>query len=505
MLDLPLPGQLVAGKYLAQEELGRGGMGLVMAARHLSLDRPVALKFLLCADVDELSLDRFLREARAAAQIESEHVARVMDAARLDSGMPYIVMERLKGMNLKALLAREGQLPPSVAIDYMLQACDAVAEAHARGIVHRDLKPSNLFLCDRADGVRVVKVLDFGISKMRRDAGVDGAETTSAEVILGSPQYMAPEQIRSAKYADARSDIWSLGCILYELLAGRPAYRAETLPGLLASIVADEPRPLSAIRADVPASLAAVVRRCLAKDPERRFQSVGQLARGLAPLAPSRAALVGRISRVLQERAHVPSAAPDAAKRLAARWTGFAPDLGLGRNWGLAVVLGGAAVLAATLLSLRQGPPDPLGPAAPVPAASALGTSDVANVRTARPELAAEAASAPERSRAQPLDVASVSRAPLAAGPSRAPAPPRRTASQAALAPAARVEAVGSPEPRALEPVPAPAKPGDVSAEPAAAEVSPPTRPAPAPPLDTSGAASPARPRDPLDVFSDPR
>jgi eukaryotic-like serine/threonine-protein kinase len=297
-------GQLIAGKYRVEKMLGRGGMGVVMAALHEQLNQRVALKFLTDdAYQQPEAVTRFLREARAAVQIQSEHVARVMDVGTLDSGAPYMVMEYLRGLDLKEVSTRRGPLPVSEAVDFLLQACDAVAEAHSLGIVHRDLKPSNLFLTERPDGTPMVKVLDFGISKAlhgSRGGDTSQHQMTASAAIMGSPQYMSPEQIRSSKNVDARADVWALGTILHELISGTPTYVADTVPGLLAMIVADSPPPLTASRPDAPAEIEAAIFRCLEKDRDRRFANVAELARSIERFAsPESRPLVRRIARVL--------------------------------------------------------------------------------------------------------------------------------------------------------------------------------------------------------------
>jgi serine/threonine-protein kinase len=297
-------GQLIAGKYRIEQMLGRGGMGVVMAALHEHLNQRVALKFLTDdAYQQPEAVARFLREARSAVQIQSEHVARVMDVGTLESGAPYMVMEHLRGLDLKEVINRRGQLPITEAVDFLLQACDAVAEAHSLGIVHRDLKPSNLFLTERPDGTPLVKVLDFGISKALNSGNIGETskhQMTASAAIMGSPQYMSPEQIRSSKNVDARADVWALGTILHELLAGSPAYVADTVPGLLAMIVADAPPPVTQSRPDTPAELEDAILRCLEKDRDRRFGSVAELARALERFAsPETRPLVRRIGRVL--------------------------------------------------------------------------------------------------------------------------------------------------------------------------------------------------------------
>jgi serine/threonine-protein kinase len=279
-------GQLIAGKYRVEQALGQGGMGVVVAAFHEQLKQRVALKFLTEQRHQQPdAVTRFVREARAAAQIQSEHVVRVMDVGTLEDGSPYMVMEYLSGRDLDRVCMQRGQLPVSEAVDYVLQACDAVAEAHSLGIVHRDLKPANLFLTKRADGSPLVKVLDFGVSKALHRVENDAQHMTSSTAMMGSPQYMSPEQIRSSKHVDARSDIWALGAILHQLLAGKAPFSADTMPSLLARIVTEPPAPLSTLNTAVPSEIEAIVLRCLEKERERRFASVAQLVRALEPFA----------------------------------------------------------------------------------------------------------------------------------------------------------------------------------------------------------------------------
>jgi eukaryotic-like serine/threonine-protein kinase len=286
---LPQQGDLIAGKYLVEEVLGQGGMGVVVAARHIALRQRVAVKFLLPAGLRlPGARERFLREAQAAAALQSEHVARVLDVGTLETGAPYLVMEYLSGTDLSCLLKSRGSLPIVEAVDLVLQACEAIGEAHALGIVHRDLKPQNLFVVMRG-GARFIKVLDFGLSKMPPTAS-NGPEVslTATDLVVGSPQYMSPEHIRSLKHVDARSDIWALGVILYQLVTGRRPFLGDSMIAICASIAADTPRPPSTYRRDVPASLDALVQHCLEKDPARRIQTVAELVQGLSPFTWAR-------------------------------------------------------------------------------------------------------------------------------------------------------------------------------------------------------------------------
>jgi serine/threonine-protein kinase len=276
---------LAGGKYRVDRVLGVGGMGAVLGAIHVELGQRVAIKVLLPGSTrDSDAVPRFLSEARAAARIQSEHVVRTFDIDRLPSGAPYIVMEQLDGESLGDLAARAWPLAVPEALALFLQACLGVAEAHARGIVHRDLKPSNLFVTRRSDGTPLVKVLDFGIVKaLHPDERFVRAETTTAS-IMGTPQYMSPEQIRSSRSVDRRTDVWSLGVVLFEILAGTRPFDGATASEICAQIAADPPIPLRVCRPDLPAELDAVVLRCLAKERGRRFQSIGELAKAILPL-----------------------------------------------------------------------------------------------------------------------------------------------------------------------------------------------------------------------------
>jgi serine/threonine-protein kinase len=354
------PGELLAGKYRIERILGRGGMGVVVSAIHEALDERVALKFLLPDALESReAVERFLREARAAVKIRSEHVARVTDVGTLASGSPYMVMEYLDGVDLARYVENTGPLPVQEAVEYVLQACEALAEAHALGIVHRDLKPANLFRTVRPDGTPAIKLLDFGISKIT----APDASITRTSSMMGSPLYMAPEQMTSAKNVDARADVWAIGIILHELLAGEVPFGGETIPELCAKILTEPPRPIRALRAEVSPELERVILRCLNKDREQRYRSVAELAVELRPFAPERALLsIERVSRVLgvSRVAAEPLAAPaqtSAETDTQAAWGETAtpapplerPRRGLLLAGAAAVVLGGvAAVLLLT-------------------------------------------------------------------------------------------------------------------------------------------------------------
>lgn len=276
------PGAVLCGKYRIEQLLGKGGMGLVARARHLELGQPVAIKVLLAEVLkNEGMVKRFRREAQAMVQLKSEHVCRVFDIGVLDSGAPFMVMEYLEGKDLDVVLQEQGPLAPGFAVDLVLQACEALAEAHALGIVHRDIKPANCFLTHGPDGEPLLKVLDFGISKAS-GGGVAGVITTSL-TLIGSPVYMSPEQMRCSKDVDARADIWGLGVVLYELLSGRPPFHGDNFAALCLAVTTMPMLPLDGAR--LPEGLAGVISRCLEKQPKDRFGSVAELSAALAPFA----------------------------------------------------------------------------------------------------------------------------------------------------------------------------------------------------------------------------
>lgn len=303
---IPRPGETIAGKYVLEAERGRGGLAVVFSAIQIELDRRVAIKMLLPEwAADPEVVERFVREGRAATPIKSEHVAHVFDVGTLPSGAPYLVLEYLDGHNLDEVVRTWGPLPVPTAIDWLLQAAEAIAEAHRHGIVHRDLKPANLFLTQHADGTACIKVIDFGLSKVTRPRGPIDSLTRTTDV-LGSPHYMAPEQLRSTRTVDQRADIWAIGVVLYELLAGKPPFGGSSVLEVCATVLTEPAAPLSSLRANVPPAVDHAILRCLQKDPDARFASIVDVARALSPYGTrlSRASF-DRIERTLDATARL--------------------------------------------------------------------------------------------------------------------------------------------------------------------------------------------------------
>jgi tRNA A-37 threonylcarbamoyl transferase component Bud32 len=458
-------GDVLASKYRVERILGHGGMGVVVAARHEQLGFLVALKFMLPGfGTAGVPTQRFLREARAAGSLHGEHVARVTDFGTLESGAPYIVMEFLQGTDLQGVLDRVGPLPVHEAAEYLRQACKGMAEAHALGIVHRDLKPQNLFLTKRPDGTPLVKVLDFGISKL---VGHDASmSVTSSTEMMGSPLYMAPEQVRSSKNVDSRADIYSLGVILYQLVTGRVPIEAETLGELFEQMFTQPMQPPSTHRPDLPAEFDSLIMRCLAKNPDERLATVTELEAALAPfIEPARslrgfaatpmnesgAAAVAAVAiaapAVSQPRALGPTTnAPAVSERQVPRARRRLPVL-VGAGAAIAVlVVGGASALllhsrtapavgatVAPTVAASATPPAP--EPAPTPSAT-LGPSDT------------PAPSASEAPSASSVAAAAVSASPTASG-SAVPAR-KRPASPSTASP--RPSASPSKPPKSADP-----------------------------------------------------
>jgi eukaryotic-like serine/threonine-protein kinase len=473
------PGQILLGKYRIERVLGMGGMGVVVAATHVTLEERVAIKFLLPQALSSgEAVARFLREARAAVRIKSEHVARVTDVGQLENGAPYMIMEYLDGADLGTIGHSRGALRIEDGVEFVLQACEAIAEAHALGIVHRDLKPANLFLVTRADGTPSVKVLDFGISKVTgmSSSGAD-LGMTKTTTVMGSPLYMSPEQMASSRDVDARTDIWALGAILYELLTGTVPFQADTLTQLCVLILQQPAPSLRNARPDAPAGLEQVIVRSLEKDRNRRFTNIAEFALALAPYAPRRARLsVERVSRVIAaaglggSRPKLDELPPSSR---------LAPPAGTGAAWGASgiekrgsgrvvgvvlalVLLAGAAGAGAFLLKGRGTEPPPTPAVETKPAVVATENSP------AEPAMAPAAAIPPTSTVASPPSVtppspepASPVVTPVASAKSVAPAKvrPSKTAAKSALpAPPAPVLAPSPPPAPAAQPAPKPQK-----------------------------------------------
>jgi serine/threonine-protein kinase len=292
------PGDIVNGKYRIDSILGQGGFGVVLAATDLSLHREVAIKVLHpVLALDEDFKARFLREARATVQLRSEHCVRVHDVGQLDDASPYIVMERLVGQDLGAVLQNGGRVAVADALEYILQATEGLAEAHAAGIVHRDIKPGNLFLTQRPDQTPLIKVLDFGLAKASTSGG---ARRTRDSGVFGSPAYMSPEQLMGAADVDARADIWALGVSLYELVSGELPFAATSDAEVGVRVIRDAPVPPHERAPGIPVGLSTVILRCLEKEPSKRFTNVAELAAALEPLStPQPSSVRERVGRVL--------------------------------------------------------------------------------------------------------------------------------------------------------------------------------------------------------------
>jgi serine/threonine-protein kinase len=379
--EAPAPGEIIASKYRVERVLGAGGMGVVVAAHHLQLDVPVAIKFLLRSSLENPdAVARFTREARAAVRIANEHVARVLDVGALDTGAPYIVMEFLEGSDLSARLQSAGPLPVEEAVECVLQACEALAEAHALGIVHRDLKPANLFCIRRPSGLPWIKILDFGISKVVSSSARSQYSMTQSATMMGSPLYMSPEQMQSARDVDARTDIWALGVILHELLTGLPPFQGETFPDVCIKVATQPPARVRTSRPDCPPQLEDVILRCLDKDPNGRFANIADLAVSLLPFGPERARVsVEYITRSGQ--GGTPSAIPSIAQPSSGSFRGRAPGhvetmtaLGISTSGPkrprrslqmLVGIIGGACILLAATAALLRGRSPHEAPASP--------------------------------------------------------------------------------------------------------------------------------------------
>lgn len=452
------PGQVLSDRYRVTRILGEGGMGIVAAADHLLLGERVALKALLpSAAANPEVVARFQREARTAARIQSEHVARVLDVGLLPNGLPFLVMEFLEGHDLARELEERGPLPIAEAIDSVLEAAIGVASAHALGIIHRDLKPANLFLAQQPNGRRIVKVLDFGIAKDTLPA--DAIELTRTTAMFGSAPYMSPEQIRATRSVDVRGDVWAFGVVLFELLTQTWPFGGESVFAMAAAITGDEPASLCTRRPDAPAALEVVIAHCLKKNRDERFASLAELGQALAPFGTARAAaLSARIADVLGDTGSPPRSriAEQAIGAGSSRtglsvtkepWSSSTSAMKTRRlQWfsyvGMAAVPVGVAVwTAARSFSPAETPEAPSAAEAPSVTAAAVSANVEAPLRAAvaNPSASAtqEIAPATSQASASPVELRD-------SRPARAPQPKR-----AAPAPSPTARTSASPEPAA--------------------------------------------------------
>jgi len=521
------PGDILCDRYRVDRVLGAGGMGVVVLAEHIELRERVAIKFLLDSSAEDTELsERFLREARAAVKIRSEHVVRVSDVGRLPSGAPYLVMEYLEGEDLGQRLER-GAVPIEDAVDYVIQCCEAMHVAHRSGIVHRDLKPANLFLTQRPDGSPIIKVLDFGISKV---AGPEAQQLslTRTQAMMGSPLYMSPEQMRSSKDVGPSTDIWALGVILHELICGDVPFTGAAVTEVLVKVMQDAPPRLRALRPEVPEALEAVVLRCMAKSPAERFPSVAALAVALAPFASGHTlGLQRRLQASLNDPA-LPAAPADERRFAATRVEGATAPAAAPETPAALPQAAPAAAPAATRLEVIAATPagavpaqtntgwegeSPASPRAsppwrrPLPLlAGAAGLALFGGLMWARlrdvsvphqegplPAPAAAAAPSPPApaATAVPAAAAPPSAAPMVAPPSNppeelpAPSATSRPAAKRSPAPAARKAAPAAPAAPVVSPSAA-RTPAVIPHHPIAVHREP------APPKDSAATASPA-------------
>ncbi|XXX76404.1 serine/threonine-protein kinase [Sorangium sp. So ce134] len=492
-LEAIRPGDVIAGKYRVERTIGAGGMGVVLAAEHLELHERVALKLMRPeATESEEAMVRFRREARAAAKIKGEHVARVLDVGRLDGGVPFIVMEYLEGEDLGEVVTRQGALSVEDASAYVLQACEAIAEAHALGIVHRDLKPSNLFLARRLDGSPLLKVLDFGVSKLlpraeaaQEEPGERDLVRTRTAQMLGSPCYMSPEQMISARNAGPAADIWALGVVLFELVTGSRPFDASSLQELRWQIVHAPAPPLRRYLPSASPKLEAIVLRCLEKRPEQRYPDVAAFAEALGELASRNAQRsIERVRGILRKGAEgqsgaesppLPARAPEdghAARRWALSGKAMTPVAG--------ALAAFALVIASALWALR-GAGSPTSGAAP----------DEGGAEP--PSLAQPQALTPGPAKASAEDIGQATAGATTAPPiAIPPAPATMPATAPSAAPAAPPEGKaparrsgvtrgGPPIPARSANAPHPPVPAAATASPAPTPSSPPTGAAPFP------------------------
>ena len=430
-------GDIIGCKFRVYAVLGAGGMGIVVAASHLELGHRVAIKYLRDEMLqNHVVVERFLREARSVVNLKTEHICRVTDVGRFDTGAPYIVMELLEGSDLARVVATK-PLPMTTAVEYVLQALVALAEAHAAGIVHRDLKPANLFVTRRLDGGPLIKVLDFGIAKAMAETG---AQLTHGQGAMGSPGFMSPEQLQSPRDVDLRTDIWAIGATLYQLLSARMPYPAPTLTEIAIRIASEPPDPL-----DVPPELRAIVFRCLDKTPDQRYPDVAALAAALVPFGgPSARRIATTVGHLANRPVLLPPipATPSQVRRDAPTAASMIADTDpeprkKSRTWlvVLAVLLAaGAGALAVALATRSSTPRADTGVVAIVSHDAASPAVDAATIAKLSPDAAADPAADPDEAAAEELmdeaiaaqlDDALAGQPPADAGKTKAAATPR--------------------------------------------------------------------------------
>jgi serine/threonine-protein kinase len=419
----PPSGELIDGKYQVIARIAEGGMGLVLRAKHLDLGRHVAIKVMRPehAHNEEVIL-RMLAEARTAASLRSPHVNRVLDFGRLRSGAPYIVLEYLEGSDLCQLLNQRGCFPAKQSADIVLQACEALAEAHALGIVHRDLKPENLFLSEEPGAELELKILDFGISKTPASR-LSGRVLTNPWQVMGSPTYMAPEQMKQSSVVDARADIWALGVVLYELCTAQPPFDADVPTAIFRLVLEEEPPPPRSIVPALPEGLEEVILKCLRKDVVERYQTVVELATALAPFGsdPNRAERIRRVANASAARQTAislaqthPAPIPSTPMALVTSHPASTsePNLRPRRRWGRIALAGALVALAGTAgyWTVTGSAGEVVGPRAALAPPAAAHPEPAPPPPPEPPSLAPATTSLTEMERESPIEVANDAR-----------------------------------------------------------------------------------------------
>ena len=409
-------GEVLGDKYRIDRLIAKSGMGIVYVATHLDIEQPVAIKFLLESRKDPQAMARFKREARAMGRVRNDHAVRVLDVDELDADTPYIVMEYLEGRDLHSLMREIGKLPLAFTCDLLLQSCEALAAAHAEGVVHRDLKPSNIFVVPEPDGTAHVKVIDFGIAKLRGE--IDrGEAVTHTSTLVGSPRYMSPEQVASSAEIDHRADVWALGVILQEMLTGQRCFEAQGVGPLLIAIATQPHRSILSVMPDAPPGIVEALERALQKNPALRTPDVLAFAESLARFTPTGPVRIARIRQVASRGSgevhpgklslEVPSSPDLSAAAGVAETTQSTPRPRIGGVWILiaagAIAFSLAAIVGAVLMVTR-----PAAPAPPPPPALVVTTSQTPTATTP----ATTAAPSPPEASAKPTTTGSLHAAP---------------------------------------------------------------------------------------------